>query len=402
MKKITVIGDIMVEPPFMEQVAKDGAYNFVPSFLPLKSLLKDSDYVIGNLETPLAGEEAGYTDRIVSFNSPDSLVDALKELNIDVVSTVNNHCVDRGYEGLVRTLEVLDRNGIAHTGTYSEGFTGDRIHYFNVGDTKVALIAYTYATNYDINGVFFEGERAKCINALRPLRNAYPLYKRMPQTFYDTIAFIEEFAGRKMLWEETVKVKLAMGLPVPIIDNCMDENEQDTYFENVIVDYNEARKNADIVLFYPHVGGQFNELPGKYTQRLMKKCSTLGFDAVFAAHSHTSQKAEYLSGMPCFYSMGNVSMSPGTFYSVSECLPEYGLAAHMYIEYKSISKVTFSIFKMVEENDEPLRVVPVHELVNTLEGEKRDKLIADVAAVYERVTGSAFPQGALCAEYDLP
>ena len=402
MKKITVIGDIMVEPPFMEQVAKDGAYNFVPSFLPLKSLLKDSDYVIGNLETPLAGEEAGYTDRIVSFNSPDSLVDALKELNIDVVSTVNNHCVDRGYEGLVRTLEVLDRNGIAHTGTYPEGFTGERIHYFNVGDAKVALIAYTYATNYDINGVFFEGERAKCINGLRPLRNAYPLYKRMPQTFYDTIAFIEEFAGRKMLWEETVKVKLAMGLPVPIIDNCMDENEQDTYFMNVIADYNEARKNADIVLFYPHVGGQFNELPGKYTQRLMKKCAALGFDAVFAAHSHTSQKAEYLSGMPCFYSMGNVSMSPGTFYSVSECLPEYGLAAHMYIDYKSISKVTFSIFKMVEENDEPLRVVPVHELVNTLEGEKRDKLIADVTAVYARVTGSALPQGALRAEYDLP
>ena len=31
MKKITVIGDIMVEPPFMEQVAKNGKYNFVPS-----------------------------------------------------------------------------------------------------------------------------------------------------------------------------------------------------------------------------------------------------------------------------------------------------------------------------------------------------------------------------------
>ena len=401
MKKITVIGDIMVEPPFMEQVAKNAEYNFVPSFKPLKSLLNDSDYIIGNLETPLAGEEAGYTDRIVSFNSPDSLVDALKELKIDVVSTVNNHCVDRGYEGLVRTLEVLDQNGIAHTGTYPEGFTGERIHYFTVGDTKVALIAYTYATNYDINGVFFEGERAKCINALRPLRNAYPLYKRMPQAFYDTIAFIEEFAGRKMLWEETVKVKLAMGLPVPIIDNCMDENEQDAYFENVIEDYNEARKNADIVLFYPHVGGQFNELPGKYTQRLMKKCAALGFDAVFAAHSHTSQKAEYLSGMPCFYSMGNVSMSPGTFYSVSECLPEYGLAAHLYIDYKSISKVTFSIFKMVEENDEPLCVIPVHDLVNTLEGEKREKLIADVATVYERVTGSALPGGALRAEYDL-
>jgi len=134
----------------------------------------------------------------------------------------------------------------------------------------------------------------------------------------------------------------------------------------------------------------------------MKKCAALGFDAVFAAHSHTSQKAEYLTGMPCFYSMGNVSMSPGTFYSVSECLPEYGLAAHLYISDKAIQKVTFSIFKMVEENDEPLRVVPVHELIETLSGEKREKLLADVASVYERVTGKALPGEELQAEYDLP
>jgi len=42
---------------------------------------------------------------------------------------------------------------------------------------------------------------------------------------------------------------------------------------------------------------------------------------VLAAHSHTTQRAEYLEGKPCFYSLGNVSMSPGTFYSVSSSLP---------------------------------------------------------------------------------
>ncbi len=401
MEKITVIGDIMVEPPFMEQVAKNGSYNFTPSFLPLKSLLKDSDYVIGNLETPLAGEEAAYTNRIVSFNAPDTLAQTLKEIGIDAVSTVNNHCVDRGYEGMVRTLEVLDRYGISHTGTYPENFTGDRVHYFTVGNTKFALIAYTYATNYDINGVFLEGNRANCINGLRPFRNGSRLYKPMPDSFFDTIKYIEELLGRKMIWEETIKLKIAMHLPVPVIDDLINEQEQDEYFKRVEADYHEARQNADIVLFYPHVGGQFNELPGKYTQRLMKKCAALGFDAVFAAHSHTSQKAEILSGMTCFYSMGNVTMSPGTFYSVSECLPEYGLAAHLYIVDKSISKVTFSIFKMVEENGEALRVVPVHELIDTLEGEKREKLLKDVASVYERVSGKTLSDDVLQAEYEL-
>lgn len=401
MKKVTVIGDIMVEPPFMEQVGKNGSYDFTPSLMPLKSVLTESDYVIGNLETPLAGEEAGYTSRIVSFNAPDTLAKTLKEIGIDAVSTCNNHCLDRGYEGLVRTNEVLDQYGIAHTGTYAEDFKGDRIHYFTVGDTKIALLAYTYATNVDINGVELTGDRARCVNFIRPQKGGAKVYKRMPQNFFDTIAYIEGLLGRPMIWEETIKLKIAMHLPVPVIDNLIDEQEQDQYFERVIADYNEARQKADIVLFYPHVGGQFNELPGAYTKRLADKCADLGFDAVFAAHSHTSQRAEFLKGMPCFYSMGNVTMSPGTFYSVSECLPEYGLAAHLYIEDKRIEKVTFSIFKMVEENGEALRVVPVDELCKTLSGDKKEKLLQDVAAVYERVTCQPLADKNLCKEYDL-
>lgn len=138
-----------------------------------------------------------------------------------------------------------------------------------------------------------------------------------------------------------------------------------------------------------------------YTQRLLQKSAELGFDAVFAAHSHTSQKATYLEGKPCFYSMGNVTMSPGTFYSVSECLPEYGLGAHLYIEDKKVQKVTFSIFKMVEENGEDLRVVPVDDLYRELDGEKRDKLVADVASVYQRVTGRPLQNEVPCKEYAL-
>jgi len=401
MKKITVIGDIMVEPPFMEQAMRDGNCDFKPSFAPLKAILKDSDYVIGNLETPLAGEEAGYTSRIVSFNSPDCLLDALVDIGVDAVSTVNNHCLDRGYDGLVRTCEVLDKYGIAHTGTYPKDFDGDRILYFTVGDTRFAMIAYTYATNATINGNYLDDSNRHCVNLLRPQVGAKSLYAKMPNSFYDTIALIEELAGRKLIWEETIKLKIAMHIPVPVIDNFVDEVEMDEWFKKIEADYNEARVNADIVLFYPHAGGQFNVEPGLYTKRLVRKSAELGFDAVFAAHSHTTHRAEYVEGKPCFYSMGNVSMSPGTFYSVSECLPEYGVAAHLYVENKRISKVTISLFKMVEENGEPMRIVPVDDLYNALACEKREKLVADVSSVFQRITGRALPEGSLQKEYDL-
>ena len=401
MKKISIIGDIMVEPPFMEQVSRNGKCDFWPSLEPLKVILEDSDYVIGNLETPLAGEEAGYTDRIVSFNAPDVLAEALVKLGVDAVSTVNNHCLDRGYAGLVRTNEVLDQYGISHTGTYPIGYEGDRIHYFTVGDTKVALIAYTYATNATINGVLLDDTNRECVNLLRPQIGGISLYHRMPAHYYDMLAFVEEMAQRKLLWEETVKLKLAMKLPVAIIDDFIDQDEVELWFKKVEADYNEARKNADIVLFYPHVGGQFNEEPGKYSQLMIQKSAQLGFDGVFAAHSHTSQMACFVEGKPCFYSMGNVTMSPGTFYSVSECLPEYGLAAHLYVEDKQVKKVTFSIFKMVEEGDEPLHVVPVDRLYDQLNEEAKAKLVADVEAVYLRVTGQKHAFNKLQTEYDL-
>ncbi len=212
---------------------------------------------------------------------------------------------------------------------------------------------------------------------------------------------MEGLLGRSFIWEETVKLKIAMHLPVPSIDDLVDEEEQDTWFRYVERDYLEAKKYADIVLLCPHCGGQFNEKPGHYTQRLVEKCVQLGIDGVFAAHSHTSQRAVLKDGIPCFYSMGNVSMSSDTFYSVPECLPEYGLAAHLYVEGQKIRKVTFSVFKMVEENGMPMRIMPVDILYRELSGEKQDQLAADVAAVCGRVLGKTLEPSLPCREYDL-
>lgn len=53
-----------------------------------------------------------------SFNTPDRFVCSMKSAGIDYVSTANNHCLDRGTEGLIRTLDLLDQYGIKHFGTY--------------------------------------------------------------------------------------------------------------------------------------------------------------------------------------------------------------------------------------------------------------------------------------------
>ncbi|MFR3323636.1 MAG: CapA family protein [Oscillospiraceae bacterium] len=41
-----------------------------------------------------------------------------KDAGFDLLSTANNHCRDKGLDGLYRTLDVLDEAGLAHVGTY--------------------------------------------------------------------------------------------------------------------------------------------------------------------------------------------------------------------------------------------------------------------------------------------
>ena len=72
---------------------------------------------MGSLETPLAGRKAKYTCEDTNLNTPDDILYSLKEMGINMLTTGNNHALDRGKKGLIRTLETLDRYGFDHIGT---------------------------------------------------------------------------------------------------------------------------------------------------------------------------------------------------------------------------------------------------------------------------------------------
>ena len=143
MIKISFLGDILCQLPFLKAAQKRGN-DFYTAFEGLQPLLQDSDYVVANLETPIAGAEAGYTNDVYSFNTPAAFLDALKRLKIDLYLTANNHCLDRGIIGLKNTLRELDDRQMAHTGT---GPT--RYHTIKFKDTTIAFLNYTACVNED-------------------------------------------------------------------------------------------------------------------------------------------------------------------------------------------------------------------------------------------------------------
>lgn len=145
---IAAVGDIMMHTPQVT-AAYDPAsdtYDFSAAFARVQPYLAAADLTLGNLETPLAGPEKGYPG-YPRFNAPDELAWDLKEAGFDVIITANNHALDQGPAGVVRTLETLRAAGLHPVGTASRAAEMEEIILENVRGLPVAILAYTYGTN---------------------------------------------------------------------------------------------------------------------------------------------------------------------------------------------------------------------------------------------------------------
>lgn len=145
---MTVIGDIMCHNTNYNDAynTEDDSYDFSYVFQDIAKYFEDSDITIGNLETTLAGKDIGYSS-YPTFNTPEILATDLKELGVDVLSTANNHCLDKGFVGIERTISELDKVGIEHTGTYNSQEASENYLVKNVNGINIAFLNYTYGTN---------------------------------------------------------------------------------------------------------------------------------------------------------------------------------------------------------------------------------------------------------------
>ena len=406
MKKITFIGDIMCEPPVLKAAKRpDGQYDFNDVFKYVQPLLDEADFLVGNLEAPLAGESAKYTQEHYCFNAPDAFADAVKKAGFDMISTANNHTFDRGYDGLRRTIQVLDKKGIGHSGTFLPGTERPEAFYAQVGDLKIAIVVYTYGTNYSAKNLnssggncLAEGEYAGTVNLLR---------HQSVSSYLPGVIHKKDWVDKllpKMYQEPRGKIKKLLGMchTYARADDRIDEAKTMPYLEQMQSDIRKAKENADLVIVYPHVGGQFNLKPGYFTQLVVEKAIEAGADAVMASHSHCPQLVTVKNSIPIAYSLGNFNMSPKSSLTHREHVSDYGLAVHLYVEDKKIQKVTFSILKNYEKRGTQVSGYPVDVLYATLpDGKEKQQLEADVVKVYGTVTGKVMEKAEFRKEYDI-
>ena len=403
--KITFLADIMCEPPVLKAAKRRGGkYDFSGVFVHSKKLLSESDYVIGNLETPLAGKEAGYTNTHVSFNAPDEYADALIDAGVDLISTANNHTFDRGFEGMERTVRVLEEKGLAHTGSYLRSEQKPEAYYFERDGVKIAVIAYTFGTNFSSSGrrCLAEGEYAGTVNLLCPQEGSMYLpgelrAKNWVDRTFKKLKFIKDAntAGN-------FKKLLGMTATYSRHDDRLEGKADTKYIEKMQEDIRLAKEKADLVMLYPHVGGQFNVKPGAFTEYVFDKALEAGADAIIGTHSHIPQRFEWRGAVPCSYCLGNFNMNPNSFLAMPEILTNYGYALHLYVEGKRIVKATFSMMKNYVNRDGQISSYPVDELYTSLKSKKAmEKLESEIKYLYSRVAGKVLTDPIVRREYDL-
>lgn len=233
---LAVCGDAMSHMPQTRDAydSQAGVYDYKPMIRFAKPWIEQADYAVVNLETTFAGgpDYSGFP----AFNTPDALGDALKDAGFDLVSTANNHCLDRGYDGMVRTLDVLDNLGLAHVGTYrsaEERAAQNGVHVADVGGIKVAFLSYTYGTN----GIPVSKSHPDTVNIL------HTDYMSDAQVL-DTARIADDLAAAEALSPDLIAVIVHWGVEYQTTQNEHQEEIADFLFDH----------GADVILgSHPHV-----------------------------------------------------------------------------------------------------------------------------------------------------
>ncbi|MFC5403736.1 CapA family protein [Cohnella soli] len=146
--RLIAIGDVMAHSPQLPGYyhAKTGKYDFSAWFTQVKPIFAGGDWVVANLETPIAGKDLKYTG-YPRFNAPYELAAALKGAGVQLVSTANNHAMDRGFPGVTRTLANVRKTGLVPFGTSATAEDQQRLVIEERNGIRLGFAAYTYGTN---------------------------------------------------------------------------------------------------------------------------------------------------------------------------------------------------------------------------------------------------------------
>ncbi len=312
------IGDLLYEKPYYDWIEDDsqdkGYYDLVRPYL------QNDDLSIANLETPIGGKELNISGTGYSFNASREIGKQVASLDLEVVSTANNHANDRGNQGIDHTLDFLKEKDILAVGTYYNQEDRNQGKYMTINGIKFGFVSYTYATNQIVS----DQNQAK-------------------------VALFNRPSDRKMTQD---------------------------YKDLLTKEVTQTRENCDILIAMMHWGTEFTYEISKQQEDVSKLLSDLGVDIIIGNHPHCSQTMEWINNKTlCMYSLGNfVSADPIVDRTHQEFKNAYNVSMMVSLDIVkenhqfSIQNINYTpIINYYDQNLENFKLIPYDQYTSQYE-----------------------------------
>lgn len=269
------VGDIMFHDSQLEEnINHPSGYFFEDSLALMKPYFQEADITIGNFESTSTPSQnyRGYP----TFNTPVEAIDAIKDAGFDILSTINNHTLDSGKQGVIDTYNSIEERGMIPMGTKVSPDI-ESLKTIEKEGIKLGFLAYTYG----FNGLD---------SYLSPEEHEY------------MVSFMDE-----EIMEKEIKSSV------------------------------EADNDLTVVMI--HWGNEYQTTPTEAQEVLAKKMVDWGADIILGSHPHVVQEAEMFEDAFVIYSMGNF-ISNQRLETLDDIDTERGLMIEFTIEKNFETNVT--------------------------------------------------------------
>lgn len=249
-RKITLAatGDVLIHSRVYNRAKKDGGYDFSEMLAEARQLFEIGDLRIVNQESIIGGVELGLSN-FPKFNSPVEIGYLLKEFGVDIVNLANNHILDKGEEGILKSIENWNKIGMPYVGAYNSKEDKETVRIFHKNGLRVAFVSAT---------------------------------KRM------------------------------LGMNVPKGKEYLFDYFEDARVAKIGKRIQQIKSNdlADVVVLSIHYGKEYHMLPTTDQVEMSNTLSDAGADIILGHHPHVLQPPRYIlnsRGLEtfCIYSLGN-------------------------------------------------------------------------------------------------
>lgn len=248
--RLTFIGDLLFEAPFFAAV--ENGYDKDSYFSLVKKYFLDDDISVGNMEVVIGNDKLKVSGDNYNFCAPKYIGELVSDLDLQVLSTANNHTFDRGIDGINSTLDFFDSTNIVTVGTYRNDNDRKNFRIIEKNGIKFGFLAYTLSTNQIV-----------------------------PKQYQNLVGLYREPETRKVT---------------------------DEYKDLISTEISALRPNVDVLIIMMHWGTEFTFEPNREQKEMADFLNQQGVDIIYGSHSHCVQPIEIIGDSHktlVFYSLGN-------------------------------------------------------------------------------------------------